>query len=194
MNIPEVFLIRYRFSHPGMSRGLLADLTDEQIRRPPCPGVNTLAWLVWHIARVEDIGVNRFVTDGEQVFDGGDWSTKLEVSRRDFGTGMTSEEALALSAAIDVEALHAYWDAVEARTIAVVQDLCVEDLDTILDAAHVHRIFALDGLDTPEALWVRDYMEGQPRGFFLIHLGLTHCLVHRGEALAIRGLYGHPGR
>jgi hypothetical protein len=194
VNIPEVFLIRYRFSHPGMSRGLLADLTDEQIRRPPCPGVNILTWLVWHIARVEDIGINRFVADGEQVFDGGDWSTKLGVSRRDFGTGMTPEEALALSAAIDVEALHAYWDAVESRTMAVVPDLRVEDLDTILDAAHVHRIFAQDGLDTPEALWVRDYMEGQPRGFFLIHLGLTHCLVHRGEALAIRGLYGHPGR
>jgi hypothetical protein len=194
MNAPEMFLIRYRFSHPGLSRELLADLTDAQIRRPPCPGVNTLIWLLWHMARVEDIGINRFVTDGEQVFNGDDWSARLGVARRDLGTGMTPEEVLALSAVIDVEALHAYWDAVEARTIAVVQDLRPEDLDTILDAAHVHHVFARDELDIPEALWVRDYMEEQPRGFFLVHLGLTHIFVHRGEALAIRGLYGHPGR
>ena len=173
---------------------LLADLTDEQMRRPPCPGVNTLTWLVWHIARVEDIGINRFVTDGEQVFDGGDWSRRLGVTRRDLGTGMTPDEVLDLSARIDVPALHAYWDAVEARTLAVVQALRPEDLDTTLDATNVHQVFARDELDMPDALWVRDYMEEQPRGFFLMHLGLTHIFVHRGEALAIRGLYGYPGR
>ena len=193
MNAQELFLLRYRDSHRGMSRALLADLTDEQMRTPPCPGVNTLTWLVWHIARVEDIGINRFVTDGEQVFDGGGWGTRLGVTRRDFGTGMTPDEVLTLSAQINVEALHAYWDAVEDRTVAVVQGLHPEDLDTILDAAHVHRVFAHDQVVTPDALWVRDYMEGQPRGFFLIHLGLTHIFVHRGEALAIRGLIGHPG-
>ena len=146
------------------------------------------------MARVEDIGINRFVTDGEQVFDAGAWDQLLGVARRDLGTGMTPDEVLDLSAWIDVPALHAYWDAVEERTVAVVQDLRPEDLDTILDATHVHRVFAHDALDTPDALWVRDYMEGQARGFFLIHLGLTHLYVHRGEAGAIRGLLGHPGR
>jgi hypothetical protein len=194
MNAQELFLLRYRGRHPGMSRSMLADLDDAQVRRPPCPGVNTLAWLAWHVARVEDIGVNRFVTDGQQVFDAGDWGNRLGVTRRDLGTGMTTEEVLALSARIDVPALHAYWDAVEERTIAVVESLCPEDLDTILDASRVQWIFAHDELDTPDALWVCDYMENQPRGFFLIHLGLTHVFVHWGEAQAIRGLYGHPGR
>jgi DinB superfamily len=194
MNAQELYLLRYRSSHPGMSRRMLADLTDEQVRRPPCPGVNTLTWLAWHMARVEDIGINRFVSDGEQVFTTGDWDRRLGVARRDLGTGMTPDEVLDLSGRIDLPALHAYWDAVEERTVAVVQALCAEDLDTILDATHVHRVFAHDELDTPDALWVRDYMEGQPRGYFLIHLGLTHIYVHWGEAQAIRGLYGHPGR
>ena len=193
MNGQELFLLRYRDSHPGMSHDILDDLRDEQVRRPPCPGVNTLTWLVWHMARVEDIGINRFVSDGEQVFDDGDWAKRLGVARRDFGTGMTPDEVLDLSARIEVEALHAYWDAVEDRTVAVVQSLHPEDLDTILDASHVYRVFDHDEVVRPDALWVRDYMEGQPRGFFLIHLGLTHIFVHRGEALAIRGLYGHPG-
>src|SRR4051812_8848907 len=160
-----MFLRRYRPDHPGMSsnhtgmsRRMVADLSEEQVRRPPCPGVNTLTWLVWHMARVEDIGLNRFVSDGEQVFDGGGWGTRFGVTRRDFGTGMTPDEVLDLSARIDVEALHAYWDAVEERTIAVVQNLLPEDLDTILEANHVHRVFAQDEVVTPDALWVRDYM------------------------------------
>ena len=194
MNAQELFLLRYRWNHPGMSRRMLADLDDQQMRTPPCPGVNTLTWLVWHMARVEDIGVNRFVTDGEQVFDGAAWGRRLGVSRRDLGTGMTPDEVRDLSARIDVPALHDYWDAVEERTLAVVPRLRSDELDVILDAAHVRRIFAQDGLDTPDAGWVCDYMENQPRGFFLVHLALTHIFVHGGEALAIRGLYGHPGR
>jgi hypothetical protein len=194
MNAQELFLLRYRFSHPGMSRRMVADLTDDQVRTPPCPGVNTLAWLAWHVARAEDIGINRFVTDGEQVFDAGDWGTRLGVAQRDLGTGMTPAEVLDLGARIDLPALHAYWDAVEERTIATVQGLRAEALDEVLDVGSVHRIFAHDGLDTPDALWVRDYMEGQSRGFFLVHLGLTHAFVHYGEAQAIRGLLHHPGR
>jgi hypothetical protein len=177
-----------------MSRRMVADLSEEQVRRPPCPGVNTIAWLIWHVARVEDIGINRFVTDGEQVFDAGAWGSRLGVARRDLGTGMTPDEVLDLSARIDLPALHAYWDAVEERTLAIVERLRPADLDAILDAAYVRQVFARDGLATPEAGWVCDYMENQPRGFFLIHLGLTHIYVHWGEAQAIRGLYGQPGR
>jgi len=35
--------------------------------------VNPIAWLLWHAARVEDVGVNRFITDGRQVLDTGAW-------------------------------------------------------------------------------------------------------------------------
>ena len=201
MNAQEMFLLRYRPDHPGMSsnhtgmsRRMLADLSEEQVRRPPCPGVNTLAWLVWHMARVEDIGINRFVTDGEQVFDGGDWGARLGVTRRDLGTGMTPDEVLDLSARIDVPALHDYWDAVEERTLAVVQALRPEDLDTILDAhARAADLRPRRARHARRTVGVR--LHGEPaRGFFLIHLGLTHIFVHWGEAQAIRGLLGHPGR
>ncbi len=92
MNSCDLFLLRYRFSHPGMSRRMLADLTEDQARTPHCPGVNTLAWLVWHMARTEDIGLNRFVTDGEQVFDAAGRGARPGVARRELGTGMTPAE------------------------------------------------------------------------------------------------------
>jgi hypothetical protein len=35
-----------------------AGLSDEQMRVRPREDLNSLAWLMWHIARVEDIMVN----------------------------------------------------------------------------------------------------------------------------------------
>ncbi len=34
----------------------------------PVDGVNPIAWIVWHIARGEDIGVSRFVGHRPQLF------------------------------------------------------------------------------------------------------------------------------
>ena len=80
--------------------GELTDgLSERELRGRPHPKANTIVWLVWHIARVEDVGVNRFVVDGRQVMDRDDWVTRLRVTRRDVGTGMTDAEVDGLSAA-----------------------------------------------------------------------------------------------
>src|SRR5262245_64260846 len=44
-------------------------LTDEQMRLRPRGDLNSLAWLLWHIARAEDIFVNGLVAANPQVFD-----------------------------------------------------------------------------------------------------------------------------
>jgi hypothetical protein len=193
MNGVEFFLTRYvRIS--GMIRHMFADLSEAQIRVAPCEGVNSLAWLGWHVARVEDVGLNRFVLDDEQLFVRDGWETRLNVARRDFGTGMTPTEVRDLSMCIDLEQLRAYSDAVVERTLAVADRLQPEDLDTINDADYVQRVMDGDGFVTEDQSWVPDYMKGQPKGFFLCHLALTHKCIHVGEANAIRGLIGHPGR
>ena len=50
---------------------LLDALSDEQIRARP-HGLNSIAWLLWHGARVEGVAVNRFVADRPQVLLAGD--------------------------------------------------------------------------------------------------------------------------
>ena len=193
MDALQFFLTRYK-RRADMAGSMMDGLTDQQVRVAPRSGVNTIAWLVWHVARVEDVGVNRLVADDRQVFDRGEWAPRLNVPRRDFGTGMTPDEVRDLSARIDLAALRAYWQAVGHRTEEVVHGLRPEDLDQVNDAAYVRGVVEHDGFVTEDALWVRDYMEGQTRGFFLCHLALTHNFVHLGEANAIRGLMGQPGR
>jgi DinB superfamily len=44
-----------------MIQRVVNKVTDEQVRSSPIKGVNTIAWLLWHMARAEDLAVNRFV-------------------------------------------------------------------------------------------------------------------------------------
>jgi len=75
-------------------------LTDEQMRVRPGKRLNSLVWLVWHMARVEDVAVNLVVTAGRQVLDDG-WSSRLGVVRTDVGHGMTEDDVAEFSAIIN---------------------------------------------------------------------------------------------
>jgi hypothetical protein len=44
-------------------------LTDEQMRVRPREDLNSLAWLLWHVARAEDVFVNLVLAGRPQVFD-----------------------------------------------------------------------------------------------------------------------------
>jgi len=97
-----------------------------------------------HIARVE-------------VMDGGDWATRMSVTRRDVGTGMTDVEVDALSAAIDLAGLREYWDAVIDRTLAVVDTLAGEELDTVVPADRVRRVANEEGGVAKGAAWLTEF-------------------------------------
>ena len=95
MDALDFFLLRYAELHRRIPDEFFSRLTEAQLRGRPAPGVNTVAWLLWHTARIEDVGVNRFVADRAQVLDDG-WEERLKVGRRDVGTGMCDAEVDAL--------------------------------------------------------------------------------------------------
>jgi len=103
-------------------KGTLADrtfggLSDDQMRARPREDLNSLAWLMWHIARAEDIFANIILSGREQIVDDG-WLPRLKISRRDFGIGMSKPEVAELTTQVDVAALRDYRDAVGRRTAA----------------------------------------------------------------------------
>jgi hypothetical protein len=134
------------------------------------------------------------VLDDEQLFVRDGWARRLNVPRRDFGTGMTPAEGCDLSSDVDLDQVLAYSDAVIARTLDVVRSLSAEELDRVNDPSYVQGVVDRDYVVTEDTSRVPAYMNGQTRGFFLIHLALTHKFVHYGEANSIRGLMGQPGR
>jgi DinB superfamily len=190
MDALEFFLVRYDQIHRVYGDPAFKQLTEAQLRGRPHPGANTIAWLVWHMARVEDVGVNRFATDGSQVLDDG-WVARLGVGRRDVGTGMSDAEVDEFSARVDLAALRGYWDAVTRRTPEVVASLGDGDLRAIVPKERVERVATAEGAVAAGAEWLTEFWAGgRSVAWVLAQTPLLHVYGHYFEARAVAGLWG----
>ena len=102
MDLVGFFLAQH--ANQSFADRVFGGLSDAQMRVRPGKGVNSLVWLLWHMARVEDVAVNLVVVDGQQVLDD-DWARRLNVPWRHIGTGMIDDEVGELTARADVAAV-----------------------------------------------------------------------------------------
>ncbi|EME61613.1 mycothiol transferase [Amycolatopsis decaplanina] len=141
-------------------------LSAEQLTASPAPGANTIAWLVWHLTRVQDDHVADLMGT-EQIWTARDWVGRfsLPFPASDTGYGHRPEDGDAVR--VDsADLLTGYYDAVHEATTAWAAGLGEADLDRIVD----------EGWDPPVTLGVR-----------LVSV-LSDDLQHAGQAAYVRGL------
>ena len=201
MDLCRFVLDQHAFTHaaevsgaaePTVGDRLLEGLSDEQVRRCPQPGVNSLVWLLWHMARSEDALVNVLLAGERQVFAEG-WGPRLGLPCADWGTGMTDSEVQEVTAALDLAALQAYRVAVGKRTRAVVEQLSLDDLDTPIGVDAVERLLEGGAVAGEIAPQLRAALPRLPRSFILTMPASGHNYLHVGEALCIRTLLERDG-
>jgi len=197
MDAGELLLVQHAAVHGvavrGRGRPSLADrvfgsVADGQMRQRPAAGGNSLAWLLWHVARAEDVFVNTVLWSRPQVFADG-WATKLNVARPDIGTGMTADEVAALSDAVDLAALRDYRDAVGRRTREGVSAMPAGAWEGRVEAADLRRAEEA-GAFGPNASELPAFFTGWPRATLLSSIAVIHTSQHIGEAVTVRGLLG----
>ena len=172
----------------SVSEQAFGALTDAQMRMRPLGDLNSLAWIMWHIARSEDVVINRILAERPQILDE-DWLARLRIYRRDVGPGMTSSEVADLTRQIDLPALRGYRDAVGRRTREVVGAFEPEDWEGECSAAAVARA-ADDGAFGRLTEMLVKLFTGRPRAMLLSGIAIIHPARHLGEATTIRGLGG----
>ncbi|MEO8266768.1 MAG: DUF664 domain-containing protein [Ilumatobacteraceae bacterium] len=111
----------------------VSGLDLDALHTAPEPGSNPIAWLVWHLTRVQDHHIAEIV-DEPQVWISGNWAPRfgVEPDDQDIGYGHSWEEVLAIraeSAAVLVE----YYEAVAARTRLLLERTNSTDLDRVVD-------------------------------------------------------------
>jgi hypothetical protein len=194
MDAVDLWLLRYEPIHTFVADDLVEGLTEAQVRGRPVPGVNPIAWLVWHAMRIEDVCVNRFVLDRPQVLDAG-WTPRLRVGRRDVGTGMTDAQVDALCEAVDVEQLRGYCRAVTRATLDAAPLLRGLDLEVSVPEERVTRVCTEEGAVDPGATWLTEFWAGgRSRGWIVAQTSLLHVYGHYFEGLATKGLWGARSR
>jgi hypothetical protein len=196
MDAGELFLAQHATVHSAAVGGNLASaseqafgqLTDEQMRIRPREDLNSLAWILWHIARSEDALINLVLAGRPQILDR-DWLARLGVSRRDVGTGMSSAEVSELTRQIDLPALRDYRDAVGRRTREIVGAFRPEDWEGECSSAAVERA-ADEGAFGGRTDALVKIFTGRPRAMLLSGIALLHPARHLGEVTTIRSAAG----
>jgi len=162
-----------------------ADLTDDQLRHIPSGKLHSIAWLLWHIARTEDITINLLLANADQLLYADHWFERLTVPARDIGTEMSASDSTELSAHIDIAALRAYRRAVGQRTREIVQKVTARELRQRVEAERIERVKA-EGALVPAAYEVAEYWGRHTKGNLLLIPATRHSFTHLNEAGRVR--------
>jgi Protein of unknown function (DUF664) len=111
----------------------VSGLGAEELNARLDPDANSIAWLVWHLARVQDDHVAD-AAGTEQVWLRDDFVGRfgLPLDPKAIGYGHTSEEVAAVRVE-DPQLLIDYYEAVHRDTVGYVRNLRDEDFDRIVD-------------------------------------------------------------
>jgi hypothetical protein len=107
-------------------------LTDDEANYRPSPSANSIAWLIWHSARVQDFQLAP-IAGVEQVWKTGGWVDRfgLALPPNDTGYGHGPNEVAKVQAS--AELLAGYYQAVHELTLKFVAGVTAQDLERIVD-------------------------------------------------------------
>jgi hypothetical protein len=139
-------------------------LTDEMSSYRPTPNANSIAWLIWHSARVQDIQLAP-IAGIEQVWTHDGWVDRfgLQLPRNDTGYGHGADEVAKVHA--PAELLSGYYHAVHKLTLEYIASVTAGELSRIVDTnwdppvtASARLVSIVD--DCAQHLGQADYVRG----------------------------------
>ncbi|MGA7050026.1 MAG: mycothiol transferase [Mycobacterium sp.] len=140
-------------------------LTDEVSNHRPTTDANSIAWLIWHSARVQDIQLAH-VAGVEQVWIRDGWVDRfgLDLPRNDTGYGHNASQVAKVRAPADL--LSNYYHGVHKLTLDYIAGMTADELCRIVDT----------NWDPPVTASAR-----------LVSI-IDDCAQHLGQAAYLRGI------
>jgi hypothetical protein len=190
----ELFLSQHAMVHSAnisktklwsFEEEVLQALPEGQFRCVPPGGEHSIAWIIFHLARIEDITMNILVAGTPQLFLQDGWARKLKVNILHSANRMGDAGVTVLSAQIDISQLRAYRQAVARRTREIVRKLKPDELRQKADPARLQRTLD-EGALLPEAIEILNYWSKRTIAGLLLMPPTRHNFLHLNEALRIR--------
>lgn len=132
----------------------------------PDPDANSIAWLIWHLTRIQDDHVAD-LAGHEQAWTADGWAERFDLpfDRHDTGYGHRPDHIAAVRPS-NPDLLVGYYDATHARTLSYLDTLSDDDLDRVVDDRWTPPVTA---------------------GIRLVSV-IGDCHQHVGQACYLRGL------
>lgn len=140
-------------------------LAEEQLTARLDPDANTIAWLVWHLTRIQDDHLAD-AAGAPQVWTSDGWAERFGLPLDDTATGYGHGPDDVARVSASAANLRGYHDAVHARSVPWLRTLSDDDLARVID----------ESWDPPVTLAVR-----------LVSV-VSDDLQHAGQAGFIRGV------
>lgn len=154
------------FIHRGF-RGAPEGLTDEQVHFVPEGQSHSIAWCMWHAARIEDLFFQQIFQGQRSEWETGGWAERTGLPEKGFGTGQSTEDA----ANVHFASLDEFK-----RYQQRVAELALAFLDSLDD----------EGLKREVKLGEKTETIGESINLHLV----IHLNGHRGEVNLLRGMQG----
>lgn len=142
--------------------------TPEQLHYVPEHGSHSIAWCLWHTARIEDVIINTRIRNKPQVWNEA-WADRVGLPFDGTGNGLSDEDAQKIRIK-DITAFGEYQDAVWKQTAEFLERATEADLEA----------------EVPSRTGTESAGEA-----ISLHI-LGHFNGHRGEINLLRGMQGMP--
>ncbi|MFB9826576.1 DinB family protein [Lederbergia wuyishanensis] len=174
--------------HETLEDKLMKNLDETTFRQFPVPNPdtkNSIAWHLWHIARIEDMTMNLLVADEQQVLYSANWLEKMNISFTHSGNDMPEEDIAILSSRIDIHSLLAYRAAVGIQTQKVISSLKPGQFKIQVDQNRITRLFDEKAV-LPNSRWLAEYWSKKNIAGLMLMPATRHIFLHLNKCVRIK--------
>jgi len=164
---------------------VLDGMDDSNLRRIPPNGEHSIAWILWHLARIEDVTMNILVAGNWQILEREGWLEKMGTTIKDTGNAANVEKVTLLSQTLDLDNLKAYRIAVGQHTRQIVSQLTPHELKQKVYPDRIIQV-RVTGSMVASASDVLDYWSKRTIAGLLLMPPTRHCFLHLNEGLRIK--------
>ena len=175
---------------------LCIKLSDEQYSLMPYPDVNgyhckTIAYSIWHMARIEDITAHTLICGDEQVLFRDDYMKATCSPIITTGNELVRDEITVFSQSLNIAGLLRYAADVKASTDELLSRLSYEDSKRRFTSDDKERVIASKSVSEDEnAVWLIDYWCGKDIAGIIKMPFTRHLIMHIEAMMRIAGKIG----
>ncbi len=126
----SVAIVKSLEQSQGYLTKALDGLTQEEAAFVPAAESNSIAFILWHMTRVEDFFVIRVIQREIELYEAEGWREKLGTPAKDTGFDYTLEQLQAWPVP-KLEIMRGYYDSVRKKTLALLKNITSERLSEL---------------------------------------------------------------
>ncbi|KTD86205.1 hypothetical protein [Paenibacillus etheri] len=146
---------------------------------------NSIAWHLWHSARLEDMAMSILVADDQQALYSGNWFEKMNTRFTHSGNEMSEEEIAELSSSINFESLLAYKTVVGKQTRQIISMLKPGQFVDKVEQSRIKRLFDENAV-TQKASSLADYWSKRNIAWLVLMPATEHIFIHLKKCIHIK--------